>query len=123
MSAGDFQYENYQLSSDNGSYIGRIRIQPETLEASFNATANAAPAGTRNMPGSVKVSGGNREIGVSARTVTIKWSGTPPAGYSGDNVTIPVLDPAVYAAWTLDSTGTYLGTAATIVGRATETVR
>lgn len=123
MSAGDFESSKYELSAENGGYIGKIRVQPETLAATFNATANAAPVGATNMPGSVKVSRGKRELGVGARSATIRFTSTPPDGYSGDDVTIPILTPATAAAWTDESTGTYLGVAAKIISKSPESVK
>ena len=123
MSAGAFQTAFYEMSAENGSYVLRCRVQPETLAASIASTANASAAGPATAPGSATISQGRRTAGVNMRSVTLAWTATPPTGYSGDPVRIPVLDPAVFAEWTLGATGTYLGAAVEVVGRSSETVR
>lgn len=123
MSAGDFQRSFYGLDTGNGGGVARIRVQPETIAASIESTANAAPAGPATVPTSAQVSAGNREIGIKARTVTLDWTGAPPDGYSGDPVTIPVLQEATFAAWVLGGTGTYLGAGVEVIGRSPERVR
>lgn len=80
MSAGSFESAFYEMSEENGGFVLRCRVQPETLAATVASTANA---------------------GVNMRYVTLGFTGAPPAGYSGDPVRIPVLDPAVFAEWTL----------------------
>jgi hypothetical protein len=127
MSSGEFTRSKYECSADNRIY--RIRVQEETLEATFGGTANSAPAepaagATANKgTGSVRVSGSNR-LGIRARSVTIAWDTDPPDDYKeGGVVKIPVLTKAAWDAWTLDATGTYLETAATILGRQDEEVK
>lgn len=122
MSAGVFQTARYELDSTNGGYVMRCRVQPETLSATFASVANAQAGGSVNAPGSAKASKGKREFGVGMRSVSIEFTGTPPTGYSDENVRIPVLDPDTYASWVLEATGTYLGVAAKIVGRTPESV-
>jgi hypothetical protein len=124
MSSGVFTDAFYEMSAENGGYIMTCRVQPETLEATFAGTANAAPSGPATAPGSATISQGRRSAGVNMRYVTIAWTGAPPTGYkAGSTIRLPVLDPAVYAEWTRKSTGTYLATAARIAGRNGETVR
>jgi len=86
-------------------------------------TANAAPAGPVDAPGSATISQGRRSAGVNMRYVTVEWTGDPPDGYDGLTARIVVLDPAVFADWQFEATGTYLGVAAKIVGRTGETVK
>lgn len=123
MSAGAFETAFYETSAENGSFVLRCRVQPETLAASIAATANAGVAGPATAPGSATISQGRRSAGVNMRYVTLGWTAAPPAGYSGDPVRIPVLDPAVFAAWTLGATGTYLGAGVEVLGRVGETVK
>lgn len=122
MSAGAFTVTKYETSADNGSFILSCRVQPETLTATIDGVANSAPAGATNAPGSATVSTGRRSAGVNMRYVTLKFTGALPDGYKGDNVRIPVLTPATYAAWTREKTGTYLGVGVQVVGRTNETV-
>ena len=123
MSAGTFETAFYETSSENGSFKLRCRVQPETLAATIGGTANDGVTGPATAPGSATISQGRRSAGVNMRYVTLKFTGTPPTGYSGDPVRIPVLDPAVFAEWTLGRTGTYLGAAVEVVGRVGETVK
>lgn len=123
MSSGPFSNVFYETSADNGSYVLAARVQPETLAATFDGTANASAAGPANAPGSATISQGRRSAGVNMRYVTVRWDAAPPTDYSGLTARIPVLDPATFSAWTLNSSGTYLGTAATVVGRTGETIK
>jgi hypothetical protein len=123
MSAGPFESAFYETSSENGSFILRCRVLPETLEATIDGTANAGVAGPANAPGSATISQGRRTAGVNMRYVTLGWTGAPPTGYSGDPVRIPVLDPAVFAAWTLGETGTYREVGVEVLSRVGETVK
>lgn len=123
MSAGVFERTFYGLDTGNGGGTARARVQPETLAATINAVANAAPAGPATIPVTASASGGIRENGIRMRNVTLQWTAAPPDGYSGDDVTIPVMQEATFAAWTLGQTGTYLGAAVEVVGRSPERVR
>lgn len=122
MSAGRFEISKYE--SDEGD-IFSIRVQPETLAATLGGGANAAPAGAVDGTGSVRVGGGNRQIGIKARSVTIRWDeGEAPTGYDERTLLrIPVLTQARYNAAALGSAVTYLGAGATIVGKNPERVR
>lgn len=123
MSSGAFTTAFYETSEENGSFVLRCRVQPETLSATIAETANAGVEGPANAPGSATISQGRRTAGVNMRYVTLRWTGDPPDDYDGDTVRIPVLDPAVFAEWTLGATGTYLGTACEVVGRVGETIK
>lgn len=123
MSSGPFSNVFYETSLENGGFVLRARVQPETLAASFASTANASPEGPATAPGSATISQGRRSAGVNMRYVTVAWDADPPTGYSGLTAKIPVLDPAVFTAWSLGASGTYLATAATVVGRTGETVK
>lgn len=123
MSSGAFESAFYETSTENGGFILRARVQPETLAASFGSVANAGVVGPATAPGSATISQGRRTAGVNMRYVTVRWTGSPPTDYSGLTARIPVLDPTVFAAWTLGAEGTYLATAAEVVGRNPETVK
>lgn len=123
MSAGEFTRTFYELDTGNGGGIARVRVQPETISATINGVANDAPAGPATLPVTAQVSKGNREIGIGCRTVTLEFTGSLPTDYSGDNVTIPVLQESTYASWTVGQTGTYLSVPVEVVGRSPESVR
>jgi hypothetical protein len=115
MSAGAFQIAKYE--TDKGGLMP-IRVQPETLALTIGGVANAAPTGTMtDAYGSARVGGGGRQHGVKARSVTIKFTGTPPAGYKADSpITLPVLTQVAWAGYSKGDTGTYLGTAIVVTG-------
>lgn len=123
MSSGAFVRTFYGLSAENGGGIAPIRLQPETLAATIGGVVNAAPAGPATMPGSVTISQGRRSAGINARYVTVSWDGAPPTDYNGLTARIVVPNPTVYAGAPLGSAVSYLGTAATVVGRNPETVK
>lgn len=123
MSSGSFTDTFYETSAENGSFVLRCRLQPETLSAEFASTPNAGVAGPATAPGSATISQGRRSAGVNMRYVTVEWVTAPPTNYTGLTARIPVPDPAVFLAWTLGSTGTYLSTAARVVGRTGETIK
>lgn len=121
MSAGPFVYSKYEL--DNGE-VARIRVQPETISASLGVGANTAPSGSISIPGTVRVSNGNRSFGIKPRMVGLRFSATGAGGYTeGSILRIPVLSSARYDAITVGDTGTYLGAAVEIVGKYPERVR
>lgn len=123
MSAGNFSNVFYATSSENGGFILRARVQPETLAAAIGGATNTSAVGPANAPGSATISRGRRARGVNMRYATLRWTGSPPTGYDGLTVRIPVLDPATFVNWTLGATGTYLSTAVEVVGRNSETVK
>lgn len=116
MSAGSFVGSFYQL--DNGS-VARIRLQPETI-AGFNTPAT----GPATLPNSARVGGGNNRVGIKARSITIKWTGTPPTGYkAGDTLRVPIMLASIYNGLNLGDTVSYLGQNAEVVGKQGERVR
>ena len=124
MSQGAFERTFYEMSADNGGFVVPCRVQPETIAAEFASVDNEPPEGPADFPASATVSQGKRTAGVNMRTVTIAWTGAPPTNYQATGrITIPVLQPSTFANWTVGSTGTYLATAAEIVGRSPETVK
>ncbi len=120
MSAGEFQYSRYE---SNTGTIYRIRVQPETLQATIGS-ANAAPTGAIDGQGTVRVGGGNRQFGIKARSVTVKFTADPPDNYAENQLyRIPILQETLWDAINLGDTGTYLGTAIEVVGKSPERVR
>lgn len=121
MSAGVFSRSKYQ--SDDGD-IHPIRVQPETLTATFGSTANAAPAGPIDNPLSAKVSNGNRSFGLKPRSVTITFGESPPTDYKSNSyIRLPILQSALYNTISTGDSVTYLGGTATVVGKNPERVR
>jgi len=117
MSSGPFTITKYQ-STELGA-IMQIKVQGPTV-AFAGGVANTAPEDPVTIPLFAHVSGTRREYGVKPRTVTFEFTGAPPAGYTGDPLTVPVLTPAAYAAYTPGVTGTYLGAAIRIISRSPE---
>lgn len=106
MSAGSTILSVYD--SDGGNSFN-IRIQPETLTLTLATVANAAGSGTpaAGLP-SAKVSGGRRSIGVNARLIRIRFTGTLPPGYKMDGIiALPVLQQSVFNGYAKGQTGTY----------------
>jgi len=109
MSAGPFVLSRY--TADNGD-IHPIRVQPETIIATFNP----APTGAVTIQLRVRASRSNRRrLGISARYVTCRWAATPPTGYTaGASFTLPILTPTAYNAIGAGTTFTYLGAGAIV---------
>lgn len=124
MSAGAFQISKYQASYGGGAEIHPIRIQPETLSATIDGTANAAPTAVQTNPIQARVAGGKRQIGLLARYVTLQAPATgQPTGYQGGGVTrIPALTETFYNKATKGASCTYLGVTYTVVSRSRERV-
>lgn len=121
MSAGAFQLAKYE--SNSGS-VYPVRVQPETLALTIDGNANAEPAGAVTIDQLVKVSRSRGEYGVLPRKVSIRFTGTAPTGYKADQTyTIPVLTEAVWDAATRTTAANYLGVAAEVVSRSSESIR
>ena len=111
-----------KYEADDGT-IYRIRVQPETLAASIGGV-NASPGGSVDGQGTVRVGGGARQFGIRARSVSVRFTGTPPTGYDeGEILRVPILTPSRYASISLGTTGTYLGVPCEVVGKNPERVR
>lgn len=121
MSSGPFVNTKYE-SNELGGAIMNLRVQEETLVFAAG-TANQPPAGAVDLPLFASVSRNRGEYGVKTRKITIEFTGTPPAGYTGDNLVIPVLTEAAYLAYIPGTTGTYLGAPIRIVSRTPEFAR
>jgi hypothetical protein len=101
-----------------------VRVQPETLLLTINGVANASSAGPRTSALLARARKPKRSYGVGARMVRLRFTGgTPPTGYSGDDVTVPVMTPAAFASYEPGETGTYLGTPVEVVSRIAESFR
>lgn len=124
MSAGAFQIETYESTELAGQFMP-IRVQPETLALSIGGVANAGSVTDVNLPLRVNVNGGNREYGVKPRKITVRFTDDAdlPEGYTGEDLTVPVLTPAAYAAYTVGATGTYLGSPCVVLARNPERAR
>ena len=96
MSSGAFLRSRY-LANNGG--IHPIRVQPETLTLAAGGAANNPPGGETDSRISAKVSGGRRQLGLTARNVSFVWDGAVPEGYKLDGVLrLPLLNPAIYNA-------------------------
>lgn len=120
MSSGDFLTSKYET---NAGAIHPIRVQPETLAAVIAGVANAAPTSAITSGISARTSNGNRQFGLKPRMVVLEFVGSVPAGYSGDNVSIPALTPAFFNAAVKGATGTYLGSAVRVASNGPERIR
>lgn len=106
MSAGSTIPSVYET---NTGVFYKCRVQPETLTLTINTVANVAGTGTpaAKTP-SAKMTGGRREIGINARLVRIKFTGTVPPGYkTGGILTLPIMTPTVFNGLDKDQTGVY----------------
>lgn len=121
MSSGKFTISRYE-STELAGAIMPIKLQEETLVFAAGS-ANTPPTGAVTIPLYVSVGRNNSEYGVKPRKVRIRFTGAPPAGYSGDDLVIPVLTQAAYAAYTPGVTGQYLGSPIVIVSRSPERAR
>lgn len=124
MSAGSFSLSRYGASY-LATAVHPIRVQAETLLAvtiGGTPVTNAPPAGAVNNPISAVVSNGRRSRGLTPRSIRIRLTGTPvPATYSpGSVTTLPALTAAFFAACTVGTTLTYLGSTWTVVGQLPE---
>ena len=118
MSAGAFEQGVYE--SDTAE-LHVCRYQPETTQATFGGVANTINPGIATSPFWVKVSKGAREYGLKVRTVKLRWTGAPPAGYKeGSTVDVMIMTPSVFNGITLNGGATYLGADAQIIGKTPE---
>lgn len=119
MSQGDFVLAIYE--TDDGSFCN-VRVQPETLAATVGGGTNAEGAGPVDQLASAIARKGRREIGVGCRQVAVSFAGAPPTGYTSDQIYIPIMTPARYAAATIGSAVTYLGAAGIVTGKISEDI-
>lgn len=119
MSAGDFIRSKYE--TDSGE-ICNIRVQPETLAATFGGTANAAPAGTVTQLASAIARKGKRQIGVGPRLIGVGFE-TPPTGYTSEVLYVPIMQKTLYDATALGDAVSYLGGTGVVVSKIAESIR
>jgi len=121
MSAGAFEIGRY---INNDGVVFGCRAQPESKALVVATVANAYPVGVVTAPVQARLSGGKRRIGMTARTVTLNWTGAAPAGYqAGRSIRVPCFGQAIYNAATFGAVGTYLALPVTVVGRSPERIR
>lgn len=115
MSAGGFDRDGKYESGAGNVY--RCRPQPETSALTIGGEVNSYPAGAVSAGlGTLRLSAGNRELGVVPRRVKIRWTAAPTGaqadyGGIGSSFIVPVFDPLQFEAYTEGQTGTYLGVA------------
>lgn len=120
MSAGAFTESVYQ---SNAGTFHAVQIQPETLGLTIGGVANSPTVDPVDSPFPAIVSGGRRRRGIlHTRTVTIRFTATPPTGYKvGGTLTLPILDPALWNSIdNTNKTGTYLTVACEVVFKTPE---
>lgn len=121
MSAGPFVISRYFSSELNE--VMPIRLQPETLIFA-GGVANEPPAQGVSLALYANSGGSKRSYGVHARSVSLEWIGTPPAGYApGRRVRVPVMTQGAYSAYIPGTEGQYLGSPVRVVSRSPEAVR
>ena len=121
MSAGSFEAGKYEANNGN---IYAVRVQPETKGLTIGSNSNTYPTGAVDQAGRFPLNlGGKRRRPFSARSVSIRFTATPPDGYAANSVIrVPVFRQAFYDGITVGaSTGTYLGVAIEVVGKSAET--
>lgn len=91
------------------SRVFRILIQPETLDLVIGGRRNSNPGLAVNQPISVSGSTRRRNIGLSPRRVVVKFTGTVPAGYSGDPLDVTWLNYVNFDRILVGERGEYLG--------------
>lgn len=97
MSAGPFQIAGYEASYD--SLVHPIKVQPETLAATFDGTANAEPAAADQTLLFVQRQKGPTAYGIGARGVRVAITDVADSDYKpGTSLFIPVLDESVWSA-------------------------
>lgn len=121
MSAGPFTRGKY---SDDTTKIRAIRVQPETILATFGTTQNIEPSGAIDTAGSAKVSGSRRDYGVHARYATIVFVTDPPAGYKANSpIRLPVLLKSTYDGILPFQSVAYLGKTAIVLSKTPEKIK
>lgn len=118
---GTFTRAKYET---NRGLVTNIRVQDETIACVINSVGNDEPDADRTggLP-SAKVSGGRREIGINARTVTLILTAAKTGYTIGKPLTIPALTKDFYDACEPGETGTYLGVACEVIGRTEEVIK
>lgn len=125
MSAGSFVTSRYAASYGAGDQIHPIRIQPETLALSLTVggtpVLNNPPVGALTNPISARVSASKRSLGLSAYTISFRFTATPPTGYAvNQRLTLPILNQTLRSQITKGTLGEYLGVAIEVTGTSPE---
>lgn len=125
MSAGLFTIARYAANYGDADQIHPIRVQPETLEADIGGVLNGSSALELTSPISATVSRSTRALGLHARVIFARLTGTAPTGYAaGSLIRIPALSEAFFNAAAIPGTSmTYLGTTWRITGVRAEVAR
>lgn len=122
MSAGKFELYSYE--TDNGA-VTKIRLQPETLQATFNGLVNAEPGGVpeAGYP-RADVSRSHRAVGIHARFVTVgEMAGMPSDYMANQTYRVACLSPTVFASLTDGQAAGYLGGVGKIISVTKEKIR
>ena len=117
MSAGAFEAAKYQAT---GGGIFACRAQPESKGLELNGVENAYPAAAVDQPYPIRLRVGKRSRGLIPRTVTVRFTGSVPAGYlAGGTHVVPVFTNTAFNSFTEtpNQTGTYLGSPVVMVGQ------
>jgi hypothetical protein len=116
-------FSSVLYEGDVGAFKYPIKVQAETLAATFGAATNPAPTGdaTDGLP-SAKVTGSKNSIGVHPRYVTVKVTatGATVVNMTGSSIQIPILTKASYAAIKKGATGLYQGDTIVVTGKFAE---
>lgn len=124
MSSGTFNTNaRYEMDTDNGGYICKARVQPETLAATNGTVVNDIPAGAVNLRISAYAAKGKKEYGIRMRYAVIDAPADTPTGYAGEPLRIPVMTPATFSAWAEGDTITYLGESFELIDKVVEDVQ
>lgn len=122
MSAG--QFINAKYSSLSTGLIHRIRIQPETQALVLDGTNNAGPGADVNSPIAVQVTNTRRSLGITPRTITVRFTTTLPTGYKPDQLyRLVILTNSLWQDTAIGATGTYLGQPIEVVSKSPESSR
>lgn len=112
MSAGVFENVAYELN--NGTILS-CRVQPETKDLTLDGKKNDPPTGAIVAGyGSVRISGGNRQIGIKARSVTIKFTAAKAGYKEGQSIRLPIFSKTIWEGIAKGQTGTYQGAACVV---------
>lgn len=124
MSAGPFEFSRYQTDTFPTEQIMIAKIQPETGTLVLGGAVNLPGGPTVTLPLRVRISGGQNELGVKARFVSLKWAtvADTPDGYSPNGILrVPIMGKALWDA--IDpgiTTGSYLGSPVVVTGKTPE---
>ena len=122
MSTGAFIIARYAATYGAGTNVHPIKIQPETATLVVGGVTNSIPTASVNNQISARVAGGKRAIGLNARRISFRFSGTPPtgSGYLANSIiTLPWLSPFTTPV-ARGATGTYQTGAIVVVGLSPE---